>query len=105
MVDGALSCDLAQPPRVQIYYANPNYVDPANTLKPILLSYLDVVVQGYLRVFGQSGAESFFATSRGWDTPIRDDRANPVYARAQTLTRTETALVDRHLTQLTAQIE
>jgi hypothetical protein len=102
---GTLTCDLSQPPVVQIYQANPDYVDPVVSRKPILLSYLDVVVQGYLRVFGQAGVESFFATTLGWDTPIRDDRAAPVYTRAQSLSRAETALVDRHLTEVSAVAE
>lgn len=102
---GTLTCDLAQAPLVQIYQANPDHVDPAVSRKPILLSYLDVVIQGYLQVFGKEGVESFFATTRGWDTPVRDDRANPAYSRSQTLTRAETALVDRHLAQVSAAVE
>lgn len=102
---GALTCDLSQPPAVQIYQANPDHVDRVVSRKPILLSYLDVVVQGYLRVFGQEGVESFFATTLGWDTPIRDDRARPVYSRSQTLTHGETALVDKHLTEVSAVVE
>lgn len=105
VADGALTCDLSQPPLVQIYQAKPDHVDLAVGRKPILLSYLDVVIQGYLQVFGQEGVESFFATTLGWDTPIRDDRAAPVYSRSQTLTGTETALVDRHLAQVSALVE
>lgn len=101
----ALTCNLDQPPVVQIYQARPDHVDPLAGRKPILLSYLDVVVQGYLREFGQDGVESFFATTLGWETPIRDDRARPVYSRSQTLTRRETALVDRHLSQISAVVE
>ncbi|WP_411645995.1 gamma-glutamylcyclotransferase family protein [Loktanella agnita] len=33
---------------------------------PILLSYLDVVVQGYLQVYGHRGAMHFFDTTDGW---------------------------------------
>ncbi|PWE29638.1 gamma-glutamylcyclotransferase [Pararhodobacter marinus] len=69
--------------------------DPA----PILLSYLDVVVQGYLREFGEVGAHDFFATTDGWDTPVLDDRAAPRYPRAQVLTGSETAFVDARLTE------
>lgn len=101
----ALTCSLDQPPVVQIYQANPDYVDPVVRRKPILLSYLDVVIQGYLREFGQEGVESFFATTLGWDTPVRDDRARPVYSRSQALTQTETALVDRHLAEVSAVVE
>lgn len=101
---GTLSCGLDRPTDVQIYQANPAYVDPPERRKPILLSYLDVVVQGYLEVFGTEGVAAFFDTTGGWDTPIRDDRARPVYARAQTLNRAETALVDHHLEKLSATI-
>lgn len=66
----------------------------------ILLSYLDVVVQGFLREFGEAGAEHFFATTDGWDTPVQDDRAAPLYPRAQTLSAPERALTDRLLAQV-----
>ncbi len=66
----------------------------------MLLSYLDVVVQGFLREFGQAGVEGFFATTDGWDTPVQDDRGAPRYSRAQTLTPDERALVDRLLAQV-----
>lgn len=66
----------------------------------ILLSYLDVVVQGFLREFGQAGAEAFFATTDGWDTPVHDDRADPLYPRAQVLSAAERALTDRLLAQV-----
>lgn len=66
----------------------------------ILLSYLDVVVQGFVREFGQAGAEAFFATTDGWDTPVLDDRSAPLYPRAQRLDAQETALTDRLLAQV-----
>lgn len=66
----------------------------------ILLSYLDVVVQGFVREFGEAGAEHFFATTDGWDTPVRDDRGAPLYPRAQVLTARERALTDRLLAQV-----
>ncbi|WP_299152213.1 gamma-glutamylcyclotransferase family protein [uncultured Tateyamaria sp.] len=66
----------------------------------ILLSYLDVVVQGFANEFGPAGAEAFFATTDGWDTPVLDDRAQPLYPRAQTLNPQERALTDRLLAQV-----
>lgn len=66
----------------------------------ILLSYLDVVVQGFLREFGPAGAEAFFATTDGWDTPVLDDRAAPLYPRAQMLCKGEQAVTDRLLAQV-----
>ncbi|WP_187429035.1 hypothetical protein ROLI_035850 [Roseobacter fucihabitans] len=71
----------------------------------ILLSYLDVVVQGFHEVFGTAGVESFFETTDGWDTPILDDRANPIYPRHQALSTEQTALVDAHLTRLSAWVK
>lgn len=67
---------------------------------PILLSYLDVVVQGFLTEFGEAGVERFFASTGGWDAPIADDRSDPVYPRARLLACAETSLVDAWLTHL-----
>lgn len=84
-------------------------VDPTDMRKGgahvILLSYLDVVVQGYLREFGADGVQAFFDTTDGWDTPILDDRAAPKYPRAQVLTASETQLVDQHLSRLSARVQ
>ena len=71
----------------------------------ILLSYLDVVIQGFLREFGIDGVAQFFATTDGWDTPVLDDRDAPLYPRHQALTSTEISLVDNHLSQLSARIK
>ncbi|GAB4382276.1 gamma-glutamylcyclotransferase family protein [Albidovulum sp.] len=77
-------------------------VDEAHGLaggrQPILLSYLDTVVQGFLREFGEAGVARFFATTRGW-TWLLDDRAAPLYPRHQPLGRAERRLVDDHLDQ------
>ncbi|MEM8849055.1 MAG: gamma-glutamylcyclotransferase family protein [Pseudomonadota bacterium] len=80
-----------------IYHIPEGLHGPATDTHPILRSYLDTVVQGYLREFGKDGVARLFETTTGWDAPIRDDRAAPIYARAQPLTPEETALVDAHL--------
>lgn len=71
---------------------------------PILLSYIDVVVQGYLRAFGTEGADRFFATTDGWDAPILNDRPAPRYPRHQQLKPSETEFVDDRLKQVSARI-
>ena len=48
---------------------------------PILLSYLEVVVQGFLDLHGADGADRFFAETDGWEAPVFDDRAAPLYPR------------------------
>ncbi len=71
----------------------------------ILLSYLDVVVQGFLREYGTDGVTRFFDTTRGWDAPVLNDRAAPLYPRHQPLTAPEKALVDDNLDRLAAQVK
>ena len=68
----------------------------------ILLSYLDVVVQGFLREYGRDGVARFFDTTTGWETPVLDDRAAPRYPRHQPLTDAERDVVDSHLARLPA---
>lgn len=65
--------------------------------RPIYLSYLDVVVQGYLAEFGEAGVRQFFETTIGWEAPIKDDRCEPIYPRTQLLTPEESRLVDAEL--------
>ncbi len=79
-----------------VYQVEPRHI-AATADHPILLSYIDVVVQGYLQVFGEAGVQHFFDTTDGWNTPILNDRADPVYPRHQRLTADETALVDAYL--------
>ncbi len=89
--------DLDPIPEIHIYHAPPERHVAASTLRPVLRSYIDVVVQGYLREFGEGGVAEFFATTSGWDAPILDDRSAPIYSRHQNLTSFETDLVEHHL--------
>ncbi|MGR3541529.1 MAG: gamma-glutamylcyclotransferase family protein [Hasllibacter sp.] len=83
-----------------ILYAVPE-VDrlPPGHDRPILLSYLDAVIQGFARLHGPSEAARFFETTQGWG-PVRDDRAAPLYPRATVLTEVERGIVDRGLAAL-----
>lgn len=86
---------------VQIYAVSAEYADPA-ARHPILRSYLDVVVQGFLREFGTDGAMNFFTTTSGWQSGIFDDRAAPIYPRHQVLSKDETDFVDTALQRFCA---
>lgn len=88
---------LTSPPHIQIYHAPHALHRTASTRHPVLLSYIDVVVQGYLTEFGEDGVARFFDTTDGWDAPIKNDRQAPIYSRHQSLTRHELDLVDHHL--------
>lgn len=89
--------DLDPAPDIHIYHAPPERHVAASTLRPVLLSYIDAVVQGYLREFGEEGVAEFFSTTSGWDAPVLDDRVKPIYPRNQVLTQFETDLVEQHL--------
>ena len=91
-------------PEVQIYHAPEALHRPASVLHPVLLSYIDVVVQGYLGEFGEAGVARFFDTTDGWDAPIRNDRAAPVYPRHMHLSAEEIALTDHHLDSVGATV-
>lgn len=95
---------LPHPPEVAIYSIPAGKHGAPSMAHPVLLSYLDVVVQGYLAEFGEAGVARFFDTTEGWDAPILDDRAHPHYPRHQTLSSTEIALVDHWLARLDARV-
>ncbi len=99
-----ISHDLDHQPKIVVYsIASGKHVAPS-TDHPVLLSYIDVVTQGYLREFGEEGAARFFTTTDGWNMPILDDRAAPIYPRHQRLSRSETAFVDDRLGELSVEI-
>lgn len=85
------------PLEVQVYAVPQAAAARPQTAHPILLSYLDAVVQGFLREFGEEGVSDFFETTSGWDAPIRNDRETPLYPRAQRLSAAELSLVDTAL--------
>lgn len=61
----------------------------------ILRSYLDAVMQGYLKKFGREGLERFIQTTDNFDIGIREDRHEPVYTRPVTLQANEKSLFDQ----------
>ena len=104
-VSGGLEHEAPHPVRAAIYAVPPARWAGAGDPVPILLSYLDVVVQGYLREFGAEGPARFAATTRGWDvTPILDDRAAPRYPRARRLSRAEEAAADTLIAECGASV-
>ena len=95
---------LAHQPDIAVY-SIPHGKHGAPTEKhPVLLSYIDVVVQGYLTEFGESGAARFFATTDGWDAPVINDRHAPLYPRHCMLTGDERRFVDAELGRLSVKV-
>lgn len=101
---GAVSHRLKHPAEIAVYAVPEERHNEPTDRYPILLSYIDVVVQGYLREYGADGAERFFATTDGWEAPVLNDRAAPRYPRHQQLRPEETAFVDAHLDTLGVRI-
>jgi hypothetical protein len=100
---GAVAHDHGGDLDIQIYRTKPEHDADGSEAHPILLSYLDTVVQGYLAEFGIAGALRFFETTEGWDSPVLDDRAAPRYPRAQHLETAELDFVDAQLRALGAE--
>lgn len=64
---------------------------------PILQSYIDVVMQGYLTVFGKEGAKRFIDSTLGWRGYILNDRDAPIYPRHTKITDVERSIIDQLL--------
>lgn len=90
--------DLVLP--AQVYAVPRDTARSPSARNPILLSYLDTVVQGFLDEYGEAGVADFFASTTGWHAPVADDRANPRYPRARALSGAGRALVDHWLARL-----
>ncbi len=90
--------------QVQVYSIPHGKHGVPDETHPVLLSYIDVVVQGYLREFGEAGVRRFFETTDGWDAPILNDRADPIYSRPQVLRDDEIGLVEDGLREVDARI-
>ena len=73
----------------------PPHPEPPN----ILRSYLDAVLQGFLAVHGEAGLRRFIAETEGFETPIHDDSASPLYPRAVTLAEAERVLFEALLAE------
>ena len=54
----------------------------ADEQHPILQSYIDCVLAGYLAQFGRLGMQRMVDTTRGWNRHIMNDRDAPHYPRA-----------------------
>jgi hypothetical protein len=65
---------------------------------PVLLSYLDTVLSGFMLTFGDEGPQHFMETTADWHVPVLNDRHEPLYPRATRLSAEETALIDDLLT-------
>lgn len=80
-----------------IYRVKPEADGWGDASHPIARSYLDTVLAGYFREFGEDGVRRFLATTDGWHAPIREDRETPTYPRVQPLDGSTREAIDRLL--------
>lgn len=104
-INGAVMHPMPHEPALILYTIAVEKHPPAATPQPILLSYIDVVTQGYLQVYGHQAATAFFTETAGWTGGIVDDRHAPIYPRHQKLSKSETAFVDDQINALSAVVK
>lgn len=66
---------------VMVYRSLPHNRALADEDHPVLQSYIDCVMAGYLRHFGESGVQELISSTRGWERSVFNDRAEPFYPR------------------------
>ena len=79
-----------------IYVGQPAHTDEVDPAYPILQSYLDAVMQGFLHKFGEPGLARFIAETDNWATPTVLDRESPFYPRYVSLSEDEQMLIDHY---------
>lgn len=83
------------PANLYVYVANT--ANEPDSQPPLLQSYLDAVMQGYLNEYGSSGLAHFIETTIGFEREIILDRNQPRYPRAIALDQTSAELFDNTL--------
>lgn len=83
---------------VYVYQAI-SYLPPHRQEPRILQSYLDAVLQGFLREHGRAGVERFVSSTRNFHFAVHGDRDDPVYPRAVTLSAFEQDYFDALLAE------
>ena len=91
-------------PGTAIYHLPPGSSSAPSKAHPVILSYIDVVVEGFLAEYGCEGVAHFFATTTGWNVPVLDDRAHPKYTRHRNVAQEVRHLVDRSIAETGAQL-
>lgn len=87
-IGSSFRCDAEQkngPGDLFVFVAAPEHYGWGTESHPILQSYLDCVLAGFYRFWGEEGVEHFLETTDGWHVPVLQDRHIPAYPRAVTL--------------------
>lgn len=99
----AFRCEALQqqgPDDLFLFQAAPEHTRWGCDRHPILQSYLDCVLAGYFRTWGEGGIDHFLATTDGWHVPVLADRERPRYPRRIVLDPELADLIDGKLRAL-----
>lgn len=77
-----------------VYEAERDAETAAAVDAPILQSYLDAVLQGFLLLYGEAGVRRFVAETEGFETQVIADRQAPLYPRSVLLDEAQAHLFD-----------
>lgn len=80
-----------------LFKAAPEHLRWGCDKHPILQSYLDCVLAGFFRTWGERGIDHFLETTDGWHVPVLRDRTRPHYPRPITLDPDLADLIDEKL--------
>lgn len=67
---------------VHVYRSLTEHRMSATDEHPILQTYVDCCMAGFLNVYGEGGLDNFLHATRGWHGQIENDRTQPRYPRA-----------------------
>lgn len=96
-VGGSFRCDAEKkngPEDLFVFVAAPDHYRWGTETHPILQSYLDCVLAGFYRFWGEEGVAHFLDTTEGWHVPVLKDRRNPAYPRAVALPEQVLSVLD-----------
>lgn len=85
---------------IMVYRSREENRHIASEEHPVLQSYVDCVMAGYLERFGQNGLYSLVSSTRGWDRPRLNDRDTPFYPRWVPVDEEQRQLFDHCLDQV-----
>ena len=66
---------------IMVYRSQEHNRGLADAENPVLQSYVDCVMAGYLHRFGEEGVNALVSSTRGWECSLFNDRTEPFYPR------------------------
>ena len=66
---------------IMVYRSQAQNRGLADAESPVLQSYVDCVMAGYLHRFGEEGVNALVSSTRGWESSLFNDRTEPFYPR------------------------